>query len=171
MGTRRTILNTVLLLVFYSVGTMGIFTSYYCSHHKLSFQASVKATGDADLQSIFFTRQEYQSIQWTESETEFEWQGKMYDVSKIYEKGEGYVIVCENDSLEEMLMALFNSASPGKEGQGSQKGNPQPQFLSPLYKVDPFACCPRETNQYSSVESLYHSIKLEITLPPPRPTV
>ena len=159
---------TTLLIIMYAVGTVGIFTTYYTYHHRLFFQASIKESKDEELQNLFFTREEYESIEWIDDETEFEWHGKLYDVSKIYETRGGYMIVCENDSLEEMLMALFKATQGGEQRHGLEKGNPQPQFFCAIFSVLIASPSSGEERRLHERQSFYDSIQPEISSPPPK---
>src|SRR5436190_16687664 len=99
--------STVLLILLYAAGTAGLFTSWFTGHHRQYFQAQVKQTKDADLEKLFFSFEEYESIDWVEDGSEFEWKGKMYDVSHIEKTERGYEVVCENDELEEAIIAFL----------------------------------------------------------------
>ncbi len=127
--------SVILLAMIYLAGTLGVFTSYYTFYHRTFFQQSVKASGDSDLLCLVFTDQEYEAIDWIEDKTEFEWKGKLYDVSRITRTAEGFRVICKNDGLEEMLLDVIKMTQSGKEGQGMKKGNPQPQFCQ-TFKVE-----------------------------------
>jgi len=111
--------------MLYMLGTMGIFSSYYTLHHRTSFQSWVKSAEQSELEEVVLTEAEFKGIQWIEEDTEFEWKGKLYDVSAITRENGHVIIQCENDNLEEMLMSLVN---PDKEKAGGKasKGSLQP---------------------------------------------
>ena len=158
--------SIVFLILIYAMGTVGVFSAYYTCYHRLDFQVKVKEIKDADLQKIVFTEKEYQSLQWVELETEFEWQGKMYDVSKIIRTEDGYLVLCENDSFEDMMISFFKS---GKETASQRiiKGSPQPQFYCSIYTFPLRSGIAHEKKIHHSSYSFYHSIRPEISSPPP----
>ena len=90
----------------------------------------------------------------------------MYDVSGIIHTETGIDILCENDSLEEMLISLFNPDKQHDAGQ-AKKGNPQPQFFQQdrsMFSATAF----REHQKYAEAcPSCYHSHKGCISHPPP----
>ena len=165
--SKNRLYSIVFLILIYAMGTVGVFSAYYTCYHRLDFQVKVKENKDADLQKIVFTEKEYQSIQWVELETEFEWQGKMYDVSKITRIGEGYVLLCENDSFEDMMISFFKFGK-GTASQNIKKGNPQPQFFCSIYKLPLRSGIGHKKEIHNPSYSLYHSIRPEISSPPPR---
>ncbi len=167
LKSKKRAYSIVFLILIYALGTVGFFSAYYTCYHRLDFQVKVKETKDTDLQKIVFTEKEYQSIQWVESETEFEWQGKMYDVSKITRTEEGYVVLCENDSFEDMMISFFKFGK-GTTNQSIKKGSPQPQFFCSIYTL-PFRSGPaHEKKIHHAPYSFYHSIRPEISSPPPK---
>lgn len=160
--------SIVFLVLIYSIGTMGIFSTYYTQYHRDSFQLRVKETRAEELVKLVFSPQEFESIDWKEQGTEFEWQGKMYDVSKISKTDKGYIILCEHDSLEELLLTFLNVSKAHKEGSGNKKGNPQPQFLYTKEVSELFVGHPDPRKYFSMHASLYCSICLGTSSPPPK---
>ncbi len=102
-----------------------------------------------------------------EDETEFEWQGKLYDVSSISKTMDGYKIVCEHDSLEELLLTLLKSAQGGEKNRGQTKGSPQPQFLSSIMGIQPAITSSIVAGQTQFLQSSYPTIRPEVLSPPP----
>ena len=157
----------VLLTGLYAIGTLGVFSSYYTLYHRQVFQAQVKEAREDRLEKLHFTEGAYKAIQWIEVELEFEWHGKMYDVHNISRTSDGYVVVCENDSLEEMLLAIIDLSKGSKE-QGLKKGNPQPQFFYTYLELTPVGKSTVAEKSSSHAPSFYHSIRPEISSPPPQ---
>ena len=119
------------------------------------------------LDKLFFNEQEYSSIKWYDDRTEFEWQGRMYDVAGISKEKDGYSVLCKNDAMEEMLLSLIESVK-GDRHQDTKKGNPQPQYLSPGFDIDTSLKWSAESLPLSKWQSLYISVPLPISSPPPR---
>jgi hypothetical protein len=116
-------------ILLYLVGTMGIFSTYYTVHHRTAFQAQVRQEQHPGTLELVFSESDFARIQWIEEQTEFEWNGKLYDVAAIKRVDGNIVIRCENDSLEELLLSLVN---PEKEQPGGKlfKGSLQPMTFS-----------------------------------------
>jgi hypothetical protein len=161
-------LSIALLALVYAVGTVGVFSSYYTYYHRTAFQERVKETRQEELLKLVFSPQDYQSIEWMEEETEFEWQGKLYDVSSITQTSDGYVILCENDGLEEMLLSLINFTKENKEGQAGKKGNLQPQFFQEVMVAFANTKLHHENKISTQFNSLYCSRQPGSTSPPPK---
>ncbi len=159
--------SIALLILIYAVGTIGLFTTYYTSYHRLAFQVQVRETKEDELTKLLFSEQEYESIVWMEEETEFEWHGKLYDVSKISRTKGGYMILCENDSLEEALLSFLKSTKGNRDDRGSTKGSPQPQFFS-VGLIFTEMNLQKEREPLPSTLCFYCSIYPGIHLPPPK---
>lgn len=157
----------ILLVLSYLAGTMGLFTSYYTNYHRQAFQSQIRQAPTAHLDKLSFSEQDFESIVWFDDRTEFEWEGRMYDVSEISQDKYGYTILCKNDTMEEMLLSLMDLTKSGQPGTG-KKGNPQPQFFS--HNPEPKrANLPIQSRQpLSSWHSFYLSIAPQIPSPPPR---
>ena len=168
MKLRKHAYPIVLLALIYVVGIFGVFTSYYTVYHRLSFKAHVKETREDRQEKLFFTEQAYQAIEWVEEESEFEWQGKMYDVSNISKTRKGYVIVCEHDSFEEMLLAFIDMTKGSKEPQGLKSGNLQPQFFCSACDLTSERFETSTKKLFQNSESLYYSFQPEVSSPPPK---
>jgi hypothetical protein len=158
--------STALLVLLYAVGTAGLFTSWFTSYHREAFQAQVKQAKASDLQRLFFSHDEYGTIEWIEDGAEFEWKGKMYDVSHIEKTSRGYEVLCENDELEEVLIAFLKKTRHNSDHPVT-KGNPQPQFFS-AYFLDYSSAIyldviPRQSRSYFA----YHSLCGKVLAPPP----
>jgi hypothetical protein len=166
-ATHKSVFTILLLLLTYAIGTTGFFTAYYTAYHRQAFQVQVKETKPRELERLFFNEREFASIQWVETNTEFEWQGKMYDVSEIQKDPKGYVIICKNDTLEEMLLSFLKFTRDGKAGQGSKKGSPQPQFFSEAGAIN-LAIAFKENDHFAAwCNSFSHPATLLIFSPPP----
>jgi hypothetical protein len=158
--------STVLLILLYAAGTAGAFTTYYTYFHRQSFQAEIKKAKDSDLKRLSFSSEEYQSIEWIDDKTEFEWKGKLYDVSRVDKTIKGYEILCENDEFEEILMAFVKKTKAGSD-QTIAKGNIQPQFFSNYilnYSADIFLIDKGTPGRFYFT---YHSMSTEVSSPPP----
>ena len=165
-GLKKRLYSTIFLILLHVVGTVGVFSAYFTCYHRIAFQRNVKETPNTDLLKLAFTEKEYLSIQWVEKGTEFEWQGKMYDVSKISRTEKGYVMVCRNDSFEEMLLSFLKVAKRS-QGQDTKKGNPQPQFFCSFYSFS-LKSMPKQEKRVMRIGCpCYCSIQPETSSPPP----
>jgi hypothetical protein len=104
----------------------------YLDLHRSSFQEFVAESDPAGQQKLFFTEKDFSKINWFEKDREFEWNGKMYDVSSIEKIKEGYHILCVNDEQEESFLALFDSWKKSNTPTSKAKIIFQPQFCSAL---------------------------------------
>ena len=158
----------ILLSILYLGGTLGLFTGYYTAYHRTSFQAQVTKSDKNELTKLFFTDLEYQAIYWTEEGSEFKWLGKMYDVAELTRTKDGYKIICENDSLEELLISFMDMAKGSKSSQGIKKGNPQPQYFAAAHVVAQQVKAESGENTFPILVTLYSSIHPDILSPPPQ---
>lgn len=109
---------------------MGIFSIIFLETHKANFQALTKSKETETEQKIFFKKTEFSGIKWIEKNEELEWQGKLFDVSKIEETENGFIVYCENDQWEEEFVSLFSSWKDQKKSEGKFKFFFQPMFLT-----------------------------------------
>lgn len=151
-----------LLIVPYLAYLVGMFSPYISFFHRSTFQARVVELNQESLTTLVVSSAEFEKIKWTEAHKEFEYFGKMYDVSKIEQNGNQYSIYCENDSFEDLFIDWLKSASKSKS-----KVMPQIQFVEPL--VD-FECMQSFQNiaYHDCFEKGYLSILRELISPPPR---
>lgn len=63
---------------------------------------------------------------------EFEWNDKLYDVSKIEKTKTGFQIYCVNDSIEESFIAVIDQWKKNNSPNGKTKTIFQPQFCNRL---------------------------------------
>src|SRR5207245_2223721 len=77
-------------------------------------------------QKLTFTLVDFSAIDWTDKNEEFRWHGKLYDVSKIEQTKNGFIIYCENDQWEEEFISLFSSWKDQNHPDGKIKFLLQP---------------------------------------------
>jgi len=154
------------LILLYVAGTMGIFSSYYTAYHRSVVRVEVKSAPEEGLVQLSFSEMEFNNIAWTEENTEFEWKGKMYDVSRIIHTPAGVLVLCENDSFEDLLVSLFNPDKQQDPGQ-SKKGSPQPQFFHHGWSPSNTVKINERATWTLMRPSLYTSRQVGISTPPP----
>ncbi len=160
-------LAVILLVLSYLAGTMGLFTSYYTNYHRQAFQSQIRQAPVAHLDKLSFSEQDFASIVWFDDHTEFEWKGRMYDVSEIKKDKNGYTILCKNDTMEEMLLSMIDLTKSGRQ-DGAKKGNPQPQFFSIGMDVQNTPVSKHSSLRRVTWVSFYLSVSPQISSPPPR---
>ena len=69
-------------------------------------------------------------MEWIEEGKEFEFNGKLYDVSKIKRSANGFQVYCVNDSLEESFIAMFDQWKKSDSSGSKVKTIFQPQFCN-----------------------------------------
>lgn len=146
---------------------MGLFTTFYTYYHRQAFQSVVRQMPASGLEQLAFTTQEFKAINWFDYQKEFEWQGRMYDVSVITRTEHGYTILCKNDTMEEMLLSLIHATKNGRQ-HDTKKGNPQPQFFSQESDFSSAHVLNTQSLPLSSWRSFYLSLSPQISSPPPR---
>lgn len=120
------------LTMAYLGSAVGVFSSLYLNLHRSSFQELAIESNSTNQEKLLFTAKEFSTIHWLEKGREFEWNGKMYDVSSIEKTKEGYQLYCVNDEAEESFVALFNTWKKSSAPNGNLKFQMQPQFCNAL---------------------------------------
>jgi hypothetical protein len=142
---------------------MGMFTSYFAFFHRLNFQAQVKTEKIDRLKKLTFTETEFKNIKWEEVNKEFQYKGKMYDVASIELSKDGYIIHCENDFMDDLLVGFLKSSE-----QKNKSKIPQLQLSEPVSIIQ----LPPRTLSLSSKGVFYQldysSFPLDSIYPPPR---
>lgn len=156
-------LFSVLLIAAFLLSMMGVFSSYFAFFHRINFQTEIRSKKTTDLLSFSFTESEFKALQWEEVNREFQFKGKMYDVSSIEQKDGHYIIHCENDSIEDMLLSLLKLP-----GQKSKSKSPQLQISEATEVIQ----LPLQHVSATTVETHYSVtlpfVSLESLSPPPR---
>jgi len=111
---------------------MGLFSNFYLSLHRTSFQEFVVEAVPSNTEKLFFSFADFSAIRWIDDEKEFKFNGKLYDVSKIERNAQGYYIYGVNDSLEEGFIAMIDHWKKSNSPGGKAKAIFQPQFCNPL---------------------------------------
>jgi len=152
------------LLLPYLISLIGMFSSYFAFFHRDHFQLAVVQEEESKLKSLSFTSEEFLALKWTDGQKEFEFEGRMFDVAQIKRQGTSYVIYCENDFLEDLLVDFLKTTG----GKTKTKGIAQVQFVQPIpdFSVSPIAVSSRRKRP-TDLNS-YHSLFPEISTPPPR---
>jgi hypothetical protein len=152
------------LLLPYLISLVGMFSTYFAFFHRDSFQVEVRNSDENELKTLSFTPEEFESLVWTDGQKEFERGGKMFDVAKIERQGKNYVIYCENDFLEDVLIAFLKTSG----GKSKSKGIAHVQFIEPIpdFKINSISANGHQTNDFQS--DLYRFTLLEKSTPPPR---
>ncbi len=151
------------LILLYTLSSLGVFSSYFSFYFRPHFRAQVSLAKKDELKTLSLTASEFENINWIEINKEFEYQDKMYDVAKIEKEGSGYLIYCENDSLEDLFFNWLKS-----ESKSASKVIVQIHFFEP---INYFECSPVVlTNEVAinTFTNLYLSITQELVTPPPR---
>jgi hypothetical protein len=156
-------LFSVLLMASFLLSMTAVFSTYFTFFHRVHFQTEIKSRKETDLLRFSFTEKEFKAIQWEEVNREFQFKGKMYDVSSIEQEDGRYIIHCENDSIEDMLLSLLKLP-----GQKTKSKSPQLQ-LSEAIDVQPL---PVQHASTTPVETYYSVslpfVSLESLSPPPK---
>lgn len=146
----------------YLFSLLGVFSTHFFYFYRQSFQSEVKSAR-AKAIVLVFSKEEFQQLKWTETDTEFEKDGKMYDVANIVSSGDRVEVYCQNDLLEDMLLSYFRIFG------GKEKGNfmPNVQFIQPLsdFSFSEDENCSSINNQLTI---LYCSVLSDLATPPPR---
>lgn len=156
-------LFSVLLIASFLLSMTGAFSTYFAFFHRVNFQSEVKAKKSTDLLTFSFSPSEFNHLSWEEVNREFEFKGKMYDVSSIEQVDGKYLIHCENDSIEDMLLSLLKLP-----GQKSKSKSPQLQISEATEVIQ----LPVQHVSATTVETHYAVtlpfVSLESLSPPPR---
>jgi hypothetical protein len=164
---RSTFILPIFLLA-YLCGSMGIFTSGFLDYHRNGFQELVRES-PAGVEKLVFTPSTFQLIQWEKEGEEFEWQGKMYDVSKIEKTKNAITIECVHDDLEDAILSFLDVK--GQQSASTRaKGKIQPLYFQGLLEYNFLRPASRSLSGPPD-----HSSKdpksPEIPSPPPRLTI
>jgi len=143
-----------------------VFTACFQSYHQVAFQHKVQLEEKEESEKLFFSTEDFKSLSWKEKGKEFEWKGEMYDVNSMEQTNDGYVVYCEKDGLEEILISFLKSIKKEMEG-GATNFNIQPQFFQALHQFtfDPDNLTTEELT--SEIPNSYTSICLSVVAPPP----
>ena len=156
-----------LLAAFYLGSAVGIFSSFYLGFHRTSFQESIIRSMPSQAEKLVFSTRDYLKIKWIDKEKEFEWNNKLYDVSKIEKTKKGFDIFCVNDSLEEAIIAMVDQWKKSNTTGGKTKAIFQPQFCNSLHDVDLAPGKDVRTNFFFSTY-LYTAPRGKAPSPPPK---
>ena len=149
----------------YLSGSIGIFSSLYLDFHRTSFQQVAVESHPFRTEKLFFSREDYRKIKWVEDKREFEWNNKLYDVSTIEKKQDGFEISCVNDSLEESLIAMVDQWKKDTAPGGKTKTMFQPQFCNSLNgEINPYFTF---QNNFFHNSSRYSQPEAQTLSPPP----
>ena len=152
------------LLVPYLISMLGMFSSYFAFFHRTGFRTEVASSEVNDLQVLIFSKSEFEKIAWTEENEEFEQGGKMFDVGKIEQKENFYLVYCENDSFEDLFIDFLKATS----GKTKSRMIAQVQFFAPLSEFNCVNFSWLSGSPNDLVTELYHSVPRELHTPPPR---
>jgi len=139
----------------------------YLEVHRNSFQSSISELPAHNAVKLSFSKKDFANIQWEEKFKEFEFDGKLFDVSKIERSKDGFEIYCVNDREEESIVALFKEWKKSNLPVSKTKVQLQPLFFSSSsISVEGFGTA----KQIAFFESTndYNSEQLQIPSPPPR---
>ncbi len=156
-----------LIISIYLTGTFSVFTSCFQSYHHSIFQQATKQLKEEETEKIFFTDKQFALLTWIEDNKEFEWNNKMFDVTKIDKTKEGYLIYCENDGLEEILISFLKSIKKEMEGNLSVL-TAQPQFFQAIVGYSFSSNSLNLERANSNYNQTYQSIDSSIASPPPK---
>ncbi|GHN01520.1 hypothetical protein WSM22_30090 [Cytophagales bacterium WSM2-2] len=145
------------------MSVIGIFSSYLTFYHRSSFQTQVITSKQEDIQVFTFSKSEFDSIVWEETNREFELEGKMYDVARIEYKDNKYFVYCENDYMEDLLISMLKTT-----GKSKCKMNPAIQFFEPVGELICESCFSKSQQEEHVVTNFYRSLLPEAVAPPPR---
>ena len=127
----------------------------------------------SDITIFKLSLKDYKSRLHWRDKNEFELEGKMYDVIKIEESNDGFIIYCLHDEKEEKLISNFNKLNEGRQEQKSFVTVHHHSNI--LYAVKNESVFFKIINNINSLPCLsassYHSVSLDITTPPPRKIV
>ena len=139
----------------------------YLNAHRSSFQAAVSESLPLNIEKLFFPKKEFEKIEWEEKFKEFEFDGKLFDVSKIERTKDGFEVYCVNDSEEESIIALFKEWKKSNLPVSKIKTQIQPLFFSssPINVERPDTV---KAIAYTESTDNYNAEELQIPSPPPR---
>ena len=120
------------MVVAYISSSIGVFSTFYPDLHRISFQELVIESNSSNTEKLFFPVSDFFKIEWLEDGREFEFKGRLYDVSKIEQTAEGFQVYCVNDSLEENIIAMFDQWKKSNSPSSKVKAIFQPQFCNRL---------------------------------------
>lgn len=152
------------VLLPYLISLAGMFSPYFAFYHRDNFQQQVQRTAESELKTFLLTSEDFAALKWTEGHKEFERDGKMYDVARVVKKGDAYLVYCENDFLEDVLIGFLKTSG----GKTKAKGFLHLQFTEPIpdFEFRAFTPYPGRVSDFKS--EVYHSSLIEKTTPPPR---
>jgi hypothetical protein len=163
---KRSAIKGVLLSFFialYAMSTLGLFSSYLTFYHRSAFQLQVIQVPHEALYTLNLTKEDFKKIIWLEANKEFEYNGKMYDVSKIEQNDFGYSILCENDTFEDLVMNWVKTT-----GKTASNVILQIHFFEPIETFSCVAYVPQSNLIMSLINIHYSSVSKELITPPPR---
>jgi hypothetical protein len=111
---------------------MGVFSTLFLSLHRSSFQEFVVESVPSNAEKLFFSLTDFSKIGWIENGKEFEFNNKLYDVSKIERTTQGFYVYCVNDSVEESFIAVLDQWKKNNSPGSKAKTIFQPQFCNQL---------------------------------------
>lgn len=120
------------MVVAYISSSIGVFSTFYLDLHRISFQELVIESNSSNTEKLFFPVSDFFKIEWLEDGREFEFKGRLYDVSRIEQTAEGFQVYCVNDSLEENIIAMFDQWKKSNSPSSKVKAIFQPQFCNRL---------------------------------------
>lgn len=143
---------------------MGIFSSDFLNYHRSSFQEFVRQSRETE--KLIFSKTDFQLIHWEEADKEFQWEGKMYDVSRIEKDSEVITIYCTHDEFEDAILNFFKLKGPQTD-MPVAKGRIQPLYFQGLIHYKVLSCIRQEYGQPFD-DNWLDPLHQEIPSPPPR---
>jgi len=124
----------------------------------------------SEITVLIFSSADYEKKLYWYDKNEFMLDGKMYDVIKIEESNNEFIIYCLNDQKEELLISNYKKLNDGKGEQKSFVTVHHNSIVVYAIRNDGFLFKKYNTTNsqpYFSTSN-YNSVSLDITTPPPR---
>jgi len=168
INSKKKYLFVSFALLVYLSGGVGVFSSLYLNFHRSAFQSLVTDAIPANTLKLIFSETDFANIHWISVGREFEWNDKMYDVSKIEKVESEFQVYCINDTEEESLLGFINS---WKQSVGH--GTKVKFGFQPLFCIDlNFPKTPKVIRDFNStIGSFFYNPPVErAPSPPPKST-
>lgn len=132
-------------------------------------KAKLKTLPDEQLEKIVLSKKDFQKIDIEENEIELN--GKMYDIAKVEEKGNQYIVYALHDEHEDNLLSFLDEIV--KRSSNDKKPVPSQllQFISLVFipSSNSFSFGQTITEKHFCLYSnLYSSFRSSIESPPPK---
>lgn len=163
---RKIIAIISLVVILFNIGGYFLYFTYLKSVIQKDIKAQIrKGLKEEDLTLIVVTDEI--SLKWLKEGKEFSCNGDMFDVVKKKTEGDSTYYYCINDTKEKHLIADFLKTDKAKQ----RSDNILKKVISIIYlpsKFETTQIIDSGNYQFNFTDSVYQSIKMDVTLPPPK---